>query len=471
MEMSKRIVSMVMVVTFILSLGPMPSAMALRPGQAAGNKEEVEAIGRAIGGVPTVAPTAGAITGIELKNEIPARGRNVVGGAFYQSDAFAAIVGGTPVIFKDSPGAQTQEHVLSLATEINDAAIAKLGLNDPENNYYRRYYVYHDREADLTKEMKPTALVFSPDGTEMVSSDGEVMTRVGLTDGEPHTFVNATTYHERPDGSPISRGINDLTYLPSGDILFASTGWCEVGVWKKDGTIEALRRMPKEAFNLTGPYGVAYDTARAEVMATNGHAIIIFPLGNPENITAEIPAGKDKDFLHAAYTPDGKYIIATYQAATGNKTEGWQTGIRVISRETLKPVLDKKIGKYRYIVKVTPEPSGEGFLLTSGDNRHDITRYAFTFAAAPAAGERVLVVGDARELKEFIASNAQEHSVKISIDVLPEATDEQIKTYDLVIKKTDVGYQLISAAGAVTATYTSLPEVETAIDKQMGTWA
>ena len=92
-------------------------------------------------------------------------------------------------------------------------------------------------------------------------------------------------------------------------------------------------------------------------------------------------------------------------------------------------------------------------------------------AALPAAGERVLVVGDARELQEFIASNAQKHSVRISVDVLPEATDEQMKTYDLVIKKTDVGYQLVTVGGTVTAAYSTLPEVETAIDKQMGTWA
>ena len=91
--------------------------------------------------------------------------------------------------------------------------------------------------------------------------------------------------------------------------------------------------------------------------------------------------------------------------------------------------------------------------------------------AVPAAGERILIVGDAISFKEFIETKAQEHSVKISIDALPEATDEQIKTYDLVIKKTDVGYQLISAAGTLTATYTSLPEAETAIDKQMGSWA
>jgi|GEM_PF-5881115 len=104
------------------------------------------------------------------------------------------------------------------------------------------------------------------------------------------------------------------------------------------------------------------------------------------------------------------------------------------------------------------------------ENR-DIEQILFTTAPAPAAGMNVLLIGDARDLEALVASRAEFYTVNIKIDALQEATEEQIKTYDLVIRKTGTVYELLKNAGAISITCNTFSELELTIDKEMYSWA
>jgi len=554
MNTFKRVVSVITVVTFIFSLGPLPSAMALRPKNAEGetakavgddikNAAAPLATGRASGSLGTAPATGeakaeGQISEAEIQRVVDMCGTDFSLSATAKAAIESYLRGGQlvdSVELLSNEQAQTivdsesrvigdrYARIILIAAKLSAQhgfyALGKSGigsyLEDSEQIEFSAQCIQMDTGVDSrtayailaeAKSLYDEAAAAPAWGEALRARANELLN----TDPEKDKlgrliFAVFLAWKSRADGKPdgVVDGwfalldnldtSNDQLPVKFSEVMAGKQPydrfWDDINLnWLKVKLTTAFKEVFTDGFLTnnpkTGPARLAekdlyFELAAklfAGAAAAQAQAIGVISVGLKAKIgtildeTSSIAALRNVMELQAMVNLQGavdraKTTLGTFREERPETSiKGGYAGNVELLRERLSSLGDSVTWVKNILYPSGSSTIGQGKFTDVISDILDVLRQLPEPTTAPVAGRNVLLLGAAGDLRAFVEEFAFDNSITdIHIEALPEASDEVIKGYDLVVRVVDGKYQLVEF-GTVTFESSDIAEVRTQIN-------